>query len=375
MGAGVSAETPANTVLPLLELAASGAGVGDAMHLGAELAASGYFEAGLVGQWQMIHDLLWQRLEGQQESAKSILHLATYPEAKIRFYTPGLWARWGADKPQAALDAILPLAADVDFRVLESSQAFGLRPFAQQLGPGILDLLAPWFKHPDPRVRRAAVTAVRPRGFWVKNLEWAVEHPGYLVPILESFRDEEDRFPANAVANCCNDISRRQPLLALSLLGRWLQGELGSQTEHMARKGLRSLSKAGDPRVLELFGFGKLELQVTATLRQGQTVAPNTNLCFELQVQNLGASCQAELVYELESTGRIAGRPRRKRYQGGRFDLESGQQTEILVRERIFDRKAALLIDGAAGANFLFNGDIAARVDFEIQREEQQSDA
>lgn len=369
MGAGVSAETPANTVLPLLELAASGAGVKGAMHLGAELEAGGYFEAGLVGQWQMIHELLWQRLKEQKESANSIAQLARYPEPKIRFYIPGLWARWGAEKPQAALGAILPLAADDDFRVLESSQAFGIRPFAQQLGPAILDLLEPWFRHEDPRVRRAAITAVRPRGFWVKNLEWAVEQPGYLVPILESFRDEDDRFPANAVANCCNDISRRQPLLALSLLGRWLQEGQGAQTEHMARKGLRSLSKAGDPRVLELFGFGKLDVKVDAKLRQGKTVAPNTNLCFELQVENLGSACQFELVYELESTGRIAGRPRRKRYQGGRFELEAGQQTELLVRERIFDRKAALLIDGAAGANFLFNGELTARVDFAIQRE------
>jgi hypothetical protein len=195
-----------------------------------------------------------------------------------------------------------------------------------------------------------------------------VEYPGYLVPILEAFRDEEDRFPANAVANCCNDISRRQPLLALSLLGRWLQEGGGPQVEHMVRKGLRSLSKAGDPRVMELFGFGKLDVQVKAKLRQGRTVAPNTNLCFELQIQNLGGDCQVELVYELESTGRIAGRPRRKRYQGGRFALEAGQTTELLVRERIFDRKAALLIDGAAGANFLLNGELTARVDFKIER-------
>lgn len=369
MGAGVSAETPANTVLPLLELAASGAGVSGAMHLGAELESAGYFDSGLVGQWQMIHDLLWQRLAEQKDCAKTIQQLASYPEAKIRFYMPGVWARWGVDRPQAALDAILPLAADADFRVLESSQAFGIRPFAQKLGPGILEMLAPWFQHADPRVRRAAMTAVRPRGFWVKNLEWAVEQPGYLVPILESFREEEDRFPANAVANCCNDISRRQPLLALSLLGRWMEQGGGPQTEHMARKGLRSMSKAGDPRVLELFGFGKLDLAVKAKLRQGEIVAPNTNLCFELQVHNLGPSCQAELVYELESTGRIAGRPRRKRYQGGRFELEAAQQTEILVRERIFDRKAALLIDGAAAANFLINGELVARVDFAIERE------
>lgn len=369
MGSGVSAETLENTVVPLLELAASTAGVKGAMHLGAELQSNGYFDVGLVGQWQMIHELLWQRLQERKDAARVIQKLARFPEAKVRFYVPGLWARWGENCPEAALEAILPLAADVDFRVMESAQAFGVRPFTQALGSASLDFLDGWFQHDDARVRRAAVTAVRPRGFWVKNLDWAVQHPGLLVPMLDRFRDEADRFPANAVANCCNDISRRQPLLALSLLGRWLQEGHGPQLEHMARKGLRSLSKAGDPRVLALFGFGKVDLGITGVLRQGAKVAPNTNLCFELQVHNQGEACQVELVYEIESTGRKVGRPRRKRYQGGSYDFEAGQQREILVRERIFDRKAAPLIEGAAAANFLFNGELGVRVDFEIQRE------
>ena len=368
MGAGVSAETHENTVVPLLEVAASGAGIPAALHLGAELDAGGYFEKGLVAQWQMIHELLWQRLQGRHDAAQIIRQLAAYPEAKIRFYTPGLWARWGENQPESALAALLPLAADADFRVLESSQAFGLRPFAEALGPEILPLLETWFGHPDARVRRAAVTAVRPRGFWVKNLEWAVWNPGLLVPMLHRSRDESDRFPANAVANCCNDMSRRQPLLALSLLGRWLQEGHGPQREHMARKGLRSLLKAGDPRVLEMFGFGKVDLEVAALLRQGTIVAPNTNLCFELSVQNSGVACKVELVFEIETTGRIEGRPRRKRYQGGSYAFDAGQQREILVRERIFDRKAALLIAGAAAAKFYFNGEVAARVDFAIAR-------
>jgi len=368
MGTGVSAETLENTVLPLIEAAASVAGISGAMHLGTELSAAGYFESGLVTQWQMIHDILWQRTAERQDVAKIIDLLASSLEPKVRFYTPGLWARWGKNRPEAALGRLATLAADDDFRVLEATQAFGLRPFAQDLGPECLELLSDWFLHPDSRVRRSAVTAVRPRGFWVKNLEWAVENPGLLVPMLNSFRDEADRFPANAVANCCNDISRRHPLMALSLIGRWLEEGDGPQLQHMARKGLRSLSKAGDPRVLELFGFGKVDLGVAASLRQGETVAPNTNLCFELQVHNQGPACQVELVYEIETTGRQAGRPRRKRYQGGTYEFDSEQQREILVRERIFDRKAAPLIAGAAAANFLFNGEVAARVDFQIER-------
>lgn len=364
---GVSAETLADTALPLIEAAASQIALPASLQIHQELVAQGYFEAGLVAQWHMIHELLWARMRDLPDPHEAVKRWSRHPEAKIRFFAPGLWALWGETRPSAAVDGLLPLADDPDFRVLEAVQAFGVRPFATWLGPTILEQLSDWFGHPSPRVRRSAISSVRPRGFWVKHLTWATENPAYLAPILEMYRFEEDRFPANAVANCFNDISRRNPLLAISVLQRWME-KGGPQAEHIARKGLRSLLKAGDTQALALFGFGKVDVKVLASLKQGDCVPPNTNLHFDLVLKNEGEACEVELVYEIETTGRHAQRPRRKKYQSGRFLVPHGEM-EHRVRERIFDRKAALLLDGPAAAKFYLNGELHAQVDFLIQRE------
>ena len=369
MGTGVAAETPEACVLPLLELAASSCGVPDAFHLGAELVANGYFEAGLVGQWEAIADGIWLRIQEHPRPEEVLLAFSRHPEARVRFHAPGLWARFGLEQAEAILIPLRRLAADEDFRVMEAVQAFGLRPLAHHEGVHMLDLLDSWFRDCDPRVRRAAMTAVRPRGFWVRDLEWARDAPGHLVPVLESFRDEDDRFPANAVANCCNDISRRHPLLAISLLGRWRAESHGLQGEHMVRKGLRSLLKAGDPRVLELFGFGRLEVELDVSMRPGPVVAPNTNLHFELNFRNRGRDSMVDLVYEIQTPGRVQGRPRRKRYQAGHFELPGGADHVLKIRERIFDRKAAPLLEGESRVLFHGNGEVLAEVPFQIQRD------
>lgn len=363
---GVTAETPDNSALPLIEAVACQLGIPGGMQIQQELEAQGYFEESLVAQWHCVHDLLWHRILELPDAQAKIQKWSQHPEAKARFFAPGLWARWGTENPEAALEGILPLAGDVDFRVLEAVQAFGVRPFSYSMGPEILHALKDWFQHSDPSVRRSAIGSVRPRGFWVKHLEWATENPAYLAPVLETYRLEEERFPANAVANCFNDISRRQPLFALGVLQRWME-EGGPQVEHIARKGLRSLLKAGDAQALALFGFGEVDVNVTASLQQGETVGPNTNLCFDLRLQNDGEACEVELVYEIETTGRNEKRPRRKKYQGGRFLIPTGEM-EHRVRERIFDRKAALLIDGPAAAKFYLNGNLHAQVDFQIKR-------
>lgn len=369
----VRAETALDSSLPLLEAAGFQIGLGSALHLGQELEASGYYEEGLVAQWHCIHAALWRRMRDLATPRRAVEAWSRHPEPKVRFFAPGLWALWATDEegdlqdPEDALTGLLPLADDADFRVLEAVQAFGVRPFAQSLGPQVLHRLEDWIGHPSPRVRRSAMSAIRPRGFWVKNLTWAVENPAYLAPVLERFRLEEDRFPANAVANCLNDISKKHPLYVLGMMQRWLELDDGEQVEHVARKGLRSLLKAGDPRALALFGFGEVDIALKAALKQGQSVPPNTNLQFDLQLHNAGQACEVELVYEIETTGRNPKRPRRKKYQGGRYLVPEGEMA-MRVRERIFDRKAAPLIDGPAVTRFYLNGALAGEVPFQVKR-------
>jgi 3-methyladenine DNA glycosylase AlkC len=368
-GAGLAAEKLQTSSLPLLEAACLSCGVPRAFGLAEELTAADYFELGIVAQWKLVQDRMAERVAEDFDPLALIHHLADYPEVRVRFHLPGICARLLADHPERVIDELRPLAADPNGMVGEAVQAFGLRPQAEALGPEIVKILMDWTKDSSPTVRRAAVEALRPRGVWVKHLTWSVAAPALMLPIIEELRGDTSRYVANAVGNALNDISKKKPELVLEVAARWQEeGEVGPFQEHMIRKALRTMVKDGDERALSLLGFGALDLKVDACLVNSSPVAPNTALVFELEIQNEGPTCSAQLVYEIETPGKNPARPRRKKYRAGEVEIPGSCWSQFKVRERIFDRKTAPLLDGPCKARFFFNGKIYQSVDFEISR-------
>ncbi len=368
-GAGLAAETPDASTLPLVEAEAARAGLPRAFGLEQELIAAGYFELGVMAQWKLVQDRTAERAAEAADPLLPLRELADSDEPMVRFHVPGAMARVLVAQPEIVIEELLPLASDESMLVAESVQAFGLRPQADALGPEVLELLHDWINHPSEFVRRAAVEAVRPRGVWVKHLDWSVQAPAHLVPLLDHLRGDSSRYVANAVGNTLNDISRRNPELVLELAARWQMGEdAGPLQEHVIRKGLRSLLKSGDPRAMAALGYGALDLNMQVRLRNGSPVEPNTALVFEIEIHNEGPTTRAELVYQIETAGKNPQRPRRQRYRAGEIEIAGRCMSEFFIRERIFDRKSARLIDGGAGARFFLNGVEYGAVSFEVQR-------
>jgi len=368
-GAGLAAENAQTSTLPLLEAACVHSGVPRAFGLAEELAAADYFELGIVAQWKLIQDRLAERLAEDFDPLALLHQLADYPEPRVRFHLPGICARLLADHPQRVLEELRPMAADASGMVGEAVQAFGLRPQAEALGPEIVHDLIDWTRDPSVTVRRAAVEALRPRGVWVKHLKWSVAAPALMLPIIEELRGDRSRYVANAVGNALNDISKKKPELVLEVASRWQEeGEVGPFQEHIIRKALRTMVKDGDERALALLGFGALDLKVQAKLVNASPVPPNSALVFELEIQNEGPTCAAQLVYEIETPGKNPARPRRKKYRAGEVEIPGSCWSEFKVRERIFDRKTAPLLDGLCKARFFLNGKIYQTVEFEILR-------
>ena len=369
-GDGLSRETPEDSVLPLLEAACLEAGVPRALALQRGLVAAGYWQASLLEQWGLVSDHLGEHLQEAPDPLEPLRRLAVQADARIRFFVPAAAGPLLEGRPAAALRFFRAMAGDLDKRVAEAVQAFGGRPLAERMGPAVLAELLPWTADPSPFVRRAAVEATRPRGVWVRHLRWAVEEPALLLPLLRALRREHERYPANAVANCLNDISRTRPQLACEVLRGWLEEpEPGPLLGHIAAKGLRSLTKQGDPRALRLLGFDALRVEVAAALAGGPVARPNQALQFELRVRNLGPAADAKLVYEIETPGKLSGRPRRKRYHGRVLRLPAEDLLRVRCRERIFDTKAAPLLDGPCRARFYFNGEQVAELPFELRRQ------
>ena len=368
-GAGLAAEARDTTSLPLLEAACLAAGLPRAFGLEQELEVAGYYEEGVVAQWRLTQDRIAERVAEAEDPLVTLRALAASSEPRLRFHVPGVIARWLADRPEAALAELRPLASDDDPLVAEAVQAFGVRPQAESLGPEVLEFLLDWARDPSEFVRRAAVEAVRPRGVWVKHLAWSVDAPAYLTPLFEELRGDHSRFVANAVGNALNDIAKKKPELVLEICARWKEeGEAGPWQEHIVRKALRGMAKVGDPRALQLLGFGQLDIVARATLRSEQPAKPNTALVFELEIENRDAATKADLVYEIQTPGKVAGRPRKQRYRAGALEIPGFCTASFHIRERVFDRKAAQLIDGECAALFLLNGEQVAEVRFPLER-------
>lgn len=368
-GDGVSADCPETGVLPLLEAACVHAGLPRAFTLGAELEASGYFRTTLMGQWNLAHQLLWERAREVSDPLVSLRRLALYPEPRVRFYAPGVLARVLEEHPQLVLGVLRGWAADENLWVAEAVQAFGIRPQLQRLGPDSVRLLADWVRDPSPFVRRAAIEAARPRGVWVKRLEWAQEMPAVLLPLLEPLRQESVQYVANAVGNALNDVSKDHPQLVLEVMHRWWpHHQEAPLLERICRKALRTLMKNGDPFAMRLLGFGQLDLRAKVKLLNGTVVRPNSTLIFELELHNRGASASAHLVYEIETVGRNPQRPRKHRFQAGSLQLPGKGRFKLQVQERIFDRRATPLLDGPGSCRFYLNGVEVAKVEFRLER-------
>lgn len=362
-------ETLAGGLLALVEAAAWSAGLPGAARLAAAAESAGFWERTLFGQWSLLHELLAEQFaeSADPEAAARAYFAAADPRA--RFFAPGAWSRAAAAAdPGTALSVLREWARGAEAPLAEALAAFGVRPWAERLGPAVLELLGPWAADADPEVRRAAVAALRPRGTWVAHLDWAVEQPSLLVPMLDALRDEEDARVAGAVGNALNDVAARAPDLVLALLHRWREEGTSAQLGAIARRGLRGLLKEGDARALHALGLPALDLEVRARLRGGSTVEPNSSLVFDLEVRNRGDAGPAHLVCEIETPGRVAGRPRRQRVQAGTYRLPARDAVRLIVRERIFDRKAAPLLDGEGRARFFLNGTECAEERFTIRR-------
>lgn len=375
-GEAVPAETPETSSLPLLEAAGLAAGLPRALELAAACRAAGYFQETLLGQWRLVQALLLEHTREAGDPLGVALALARQPDPRARFHAPGLVAGLLAGRPRDALAVLRELARDPDPRVLEAVQAFGVRPQAEALGPDVVPLLRDWVADGDPGVRWTAVEATRARGVWVRRLDWVVTAPGLLLPILEPLRAEWHPRVARAVGNSLNDLSRDHPRLVADLAARW-RAEPGPAPllDLILRRALRTLVKAGDPAALRVLGFGELDVEARVRLTSGRPARPNTTLAFLLELRNRGPAADAHLVYEIETPGRVPGRPRRRRQHGGSLRLPGGDTLVLRLRERIFDRRSAPLLDGPCRARFWLNGRPVAELGFPLRRREGEVSA
>jgi len=114
--------------------------------------------------------------------------------------------------------------------------------------------LLKWSKDTDYHVRRLASEGTRSILPWSPKISTS---PEVAIPILDNLFSDNNRFVTRSVANHMNDISRKDPALALTTLGRWQASgnQSPKEMQFIIRQALRTLIKSGDKATFEFLNF------------------------------------------------------------------------------------------------------------------------
>jgi len=160
----------------------------------------------------------------------------------------------GVDDPDASLPALYDLTR-------RFSAEFAIRPFLLRYPERTLALLSDWTADTDPHVRRLVSEGSRPRLPWGQRLQFLIDDPAPVVPLLERLRDDPEEYVRRSVANNLNDIAKDHPEIVVEVCRRWLDGASEDRCR-LVRHALRTLVKQGHPAALELLGYGPPEVEV-----------------------------------------------------------------------------------------------------------------
>ena len=149
-------------------------------------------------------------------------------------------------------------AEDLDFSLAalreittRFSAEFAIRHFLELFPDQVLATLQIWTEDEHYHVRRLCSEGTRPRLPWALSL--TLPHD-VGIPLLDRLFADPTRYVTRSVANHVNDISKKDPALALDTLERWRSSgqqqlhEMGYVIHHAAR----TLVRAGHPRAVDL---------------------------------------------------------------------------------------------------------------------------
>ena len=136
-----------------------------------------------------------------------------------------------------------------------SSSEFAIRQFILKYEKESMQQMSIWAKSDNEHIRRLASEGCRPRLPWAIVLPAFKKNPYPIIEILELLKDDASAYVRKSVANNLNDISKDNPGLVTKITKEWLG--VTKERDALLKHGCRTLLKASDCEVLELFGFSK----------------------------------------------------------------------------------------------------------------------
>jgi len=171
---------------------------------------------------------------------------------------------------------------------IESSSEFAIRQFILKYPEKTMEQMKRWAKSQHLDVRRLASEGCRPRLPWAVSLPYFKRNPKKVLEILDLLKDDKSAYVRTSVANNLNDISKDNPLMFKKTVKQWFG--VNKKRNILLKHGCRTLLKAGDKGILELFGFENKEITLSEFICN-DIVEEEGNLEFSFSIEadkNLG---------------------------------------------------------------------------------------
>ena len=318
----------------------------------------------LTQRSQAIADALWATLSMPATDALEVLTAALPPKLddSVGVLNDGfeLWpfgdliATYAVDELDAGLEACRELTK-------RFTAEFAIRPFLRRY-PEALERLASWTEDDNEHVRRLVSEGSRPRLPWATRLDLPVDR---VLDMLGRLRADPSSYVRRSVANHLNDLAKDDSDRIVALLETW-HAEGVDETTWIVRHALRNHLKAGDPRVMTLFGYDPPEVDVTglhlepATIRIGDVGA----VAFDMtSTADRPQDLHVDLVIGYVKSN---GKRSPKVFKFRTFELDAGQ-TETCSRKLNFvNRSTRKLHPGEHTLTVRVNGSDLASTSFDL---------
>lgn len=261
----------------------------------------------------------------------------------------------GLDHPELALDTIEELTQ-------RFSMEWAIRPFLNQYPELVLERMQAWCGHSSYHVRRLVSEGTRPRLPWGQAVGLDLTDP---LPLLDRLHEDSTRYVTRSVANHLNDISKKDPDLALDRLQTWAEaarqdaGELRWMTSHA----VRGLVKSGHPRAMKMLGYDPdAAIDVSVDVKGEARIGAALDFVVDLS----GADQQPVLVDYIIHFQRPGGKTSAKVHKLKQSELKNGSLTLKKTHKLKGNASTFTLIPGTHRLEIQVNGRVRTAVEFEL---------
>ena len=169
---------------------------------------------------------------------------------------------------------------------INSSSEYAIRHFIIKYEKQAIEEMKIWAKSDNEHIRRLSTEGCRPRLPWGIALSSFKKNPDEIFEILELLKDDESLYVRKSVANNLNDISKDNPEKVIEFVSKNLG--LSKNRDWICKHGSRTLLKAGDRKILELFGYKSDNSLIIKdfVIDEKVKIEENLNFTFDLETTN-----------------------------------------------------------------------------------------